>query len=270
MSYFPFLAATAVLAGLFSAIFIAIDLSKHPQRMKVMNAVWVLTGLWAGLLGLWAYILFGRQADPPENRSANSPDQVPPMSMQDMPGMIMPLNNNSAGRTSPMAGMHEEVHEGQMHMGTAMERPRWQAIALSTLHCGAGCTLADLTGEWFTAVVPISVGGSLIAGSWIFNYLLALVFGFWFQYLAIRSMGGLSAGRALGRAVKADFLSLTAWQAGMYGWMAIVYFVFFAATPLPKSSWIFWFMMQLAMCAGFLLAYPVNAWMIRLGIKKAM
>ena len=61
MSYFPLLAATAVLAGLLSAIFIAIDLSKHPQRMKVMNAVWVLTGLWAGLLGLGAYILFGRQ-----------------------------------------------------------------------------------------------------------------------------------------------------------------------------------------------------------------
>ena len=56
MSYFPLLAATAVLAGLLSAIFIAIDLSKHPQRMKVMNAVWVLTGLWAGLLGLGAYI----------------------------------------------------------------------------------------------------------------------------------------------------------------------------------------------------------------------
>ena len=118
--------------------------------------------------------------------------------------------------------------------------------------------------------MPISVGGSLIAGRWIFNYLLALVFGFWFQYLAIRSMSSLSAGRALNRAVKADFLSLTAWQAGMYGWMALVYFVFFAATPLSKSSWTFWFMMQLAMCAGFLLAYPVNGWLIRLGIKKAM
>lgn len=234
MSYFPLLAATAVLAGLLSAIFIAIDLSKHPQRMKVMNAVWVLTGLWAGLLGLGAYILFGRQDDPAENRNANGSTPVAP--------------------GKPMA----------------MERPRWQAIALSTLHCGAGCTLADLTGEWFTAVVPISVGGSLIAGSWIFNYLLALVFGFWFQYLAIRSMGGLSAGRALNRAVKADFLSLTAWQTGMYGWMALVYFVFFAATPLPKSSWTFWFMMQLAMCAGFLLTYPVNGWLIRLGIKKAM
>ena len=131
--------------------------------MKVMNAVWVLTGLWAGLLGLGAYILFGRQDDPAENRNANGSTPVAP--------------------GKPI--------------------PRWQAIALSTLHCGAGCTLADLTGEWFTAVVPISVGGSLIAGSWIFNYLLALVFGFWFQYLAIRSMGGLSAGRALNRAVKA-------------------------------------------------------------------
>ena len=150
----------------------------------------------------------------------------------------------------------------------AMERPRWQAIALSTLHCGAGCTLADLTGEWFTAVVPISVGGSLIAGSWIFNYLLALVFGFWFQYLAIRSMSSLSAGRALNRAVKADFSrSPHGRRVCTAGWHSSISFSL-PQRLCPKAHGPFWFMMQLAMCAGFLLAYPVNGWLIRLGIKK--
>jgi hypothetical protein len=32
----------------------------------------------------------------------------------------------------------------------------------------------------------------------------------------------------------------------------------------------FWFMMQLAMLIGFVTAYPVNWWLIRVGIKEAM
>lgn len=51
---------------------------------------------------------------------------------------------------------------------------------------------ADLTGEWFTWIVPISIGGSLILGSWVLDYLLALVFGIGFQYAAIRSMHRIS------------------------------------------------------------------------------
>lgn len=33
---------------------------RHPQSMKIMNVVWPLTGLWAGLCGLWAFFSFGR------------------------------------------------------------------------------------------------------------------------------------------------------------------------------------------------------------------
>lgn len=56
----------------------------------------------------------------------------------------------------------------------------------------------------------------------------------------------------------------------MYGWMALVHFAFFADHPLPRTSWTFWFMMQIAMGWGFAFSYPVNAWLIRHGIKKGM
>jgi hypothetical protein len=39
---------------------------------------------------------------------------------------------------------------------------------------------------------------------------------------------------------------------------------------LPKTSPVYWFMMQLAMLAGFLTSYPVNWWLVRKGIKEAM
>ena len=51
----------------------------------------------------------------------------------------------------------------------------------------------------------------------------------------------------LREAVKADTLSLVAWQIGMYGWMALATFELFGH-EFHKSSRVFWFMMQIAMC----------------------
>lgn len=109
------------------------------------------------------------------------------------------------------------------------------------------------------------------AGAWIADYILALVFGIGFQYAAIRGMERtLGRGTALRRAAKADILSLTAWQAGMYGWMAVAIFGLNGGMPLPRTSFVFWFMMQIAMACGFLAALPVNVLLIKAGIKKGM
>ena len=39
---------------------------------------------------------------------------------------------------------------------------------------------------------------------------------------------------------------------------------------LPRPSPVFWFMMQIAMLAGFLTSYPVNWWLVKQGIKEKM
>ena len=158
-----------------------------------------------------------------------------------------------------------------MSMGNMpMEYPHWQSVALSALHCGAGCTLADIIGEWVTNYIPVTVAGSQLIGNWVFDFILALIIGVYFQFYAIREMDRISVGNALSRAFKADFFSLLSWQIGMYGWMAIVYFILFVNEPLPKDTWMFWFMMQLAMLVGFFCAYPMNALLIKLGVKKGM
>jgi len=74
-------------------------------------------------------------------------------------------------------------------------------------------------------------------------------------------------------AVKADTLSLTAWQIGMYGFMAFAYFYLFRdllGTSLQVNTVEFWFMMQIAMICGFMTAYPINWWLIRTGVKEKM
>ena len=184
----------------------------------------------------------------------------------DMPGMADGTKMSGTAGARGMEGM-----DGMSDMPGMKGRPRWQSVVLSTLHCGAGCTLADIVGEWFLFFVPVAIGGSILAGTWVVDYLLALAFGIGFQYAAIRGMERtLPRCEAIRRAAKADILSLTAWQAGMYGWMAVAIFALNGGGAMPRTSFVFWFTMQIAMACGFLVALPVNILLIRAGIKKGM
>lgn len=49
-----------VIAFLCAAVIGADILMGHPQRMGVMNAVWPITALYLGPIGLWAYWVMGR------------------------------------------------------------------------------------------------------------------------------------------------------------------------------------------------------------------
>ena len=255
------IAVFLVCSGIGIAVHIAIDLTHRPQSMKIMNAVWILSALWGSYLALWAYNKFGRSSPMKAEDDGMKMDMSGMKDMSDMKGM-------------DMSGMKDNMEmdmamQGEMSM-QGMQRPYWQSVALSALHCGAGCTLADIIGEWFTNYVPVTVAGSQLFGNWVLDFILALMIGVYFQFYAIREMEKISVGNALARAFKADFFSLLSWQVGMYGWMAIVYFVLFINEPLPKDTWIFWFMMQLAMLFGFFCAYPMNALLIKLGIKKGI
>ena len=64
MQHFSYLAEIFVVGGIVSALIIAADLHSCRQPMRIMNSVWILTGLWASVIGLWAYFTFGRAAAP--------------------------------------------------------------------------------------------------------------------------------------------------------------------------------------------------------------
>ncbi|MGA7296208.1 MAG: DUF4396 domain-containing protein [Rhodanobacteraceae bacterium] len=150
------------------------------------------------------------------------------------------------------------------------DRPAWQGICLSASHCGGGCTLADLIVETSLIFAPaLALFGQEIFAAWALDYAAAFAIGIAFQYFSIHPMSDASPAADLWAAVKADTLSLTSWQVGMYGWMAFATFAIFGH-PIDKTGPVFWFMMQIAMLFGFATAYPVNAWLIRVGIKESM
>jgi hypothetical protein len=155
------------------------------------------------------------------------------------------------------------------------------SVAIGTAHCGAGCTLGDMFAEslavFFPGVVLWFGGHDLFADKmlavWVLDFVCAFALGIVFQYFAIAPMRNLSLGAGLIAALQADTLSLTAWQVGMYGFMAIAQFTIFASwlsQILEPTTVEFWFVMQIAMLAGFLTSYPVNWWLIKTGIKERM
>ena len=236
------LSIAALTLGLVCALIVAINITRHPQHMWIMNVVWPVVALFAGPIALWGYFKYGRLAAHDVMKPAMDRDEAPPSKTQ-----------------TPFAAM----------------------VGKGAAHCGAGCTLGDIIAEWLVFLVPTiavwfgyrSIFPDKIFAVWIVDYFFAYAFGIVFQYFTIAPMRGLSFWPGIVAAVKADTLSLTAWQIGMYGFMALAHFYFFGeliGVELQVNSVEFWFMMQIAMLCGFVTAYPVNWWLIEAGIKERM
>ena len=171
------------------------------------------------------------------------------------------------GRESSQRNVERAQELGENMPGK--KRPFWQSVALATTHCGSGCALGDICAEWLIFFFPLTLFGKTIFAAWVIDFIFAFLFGIAFQFFTIKPMRRISNANAFKAALKADTLSLVSWQFGMYGWMAIAVFLIFGR-ELAKTDSLFWFMMQLAMIAGFMTSYPINWWLLRNNIKELM
>jgi hypothetical protein len=148
------------------------------------------------------------------------------------------------------------------------EQPRWAGVAVDVSHCGAGCTLGDIIAEFTIFGLGATIAGSELGAMYLGDYLAAVILGIIFQYFAIAPMRGLGLRKGLAEAAKADIISLSAFEIGLFGWMALMHFVLIPG--LHPGSPVYWFLMQIGMIAGFFTAWPANVWLIRHGIKEPM
>jgi hypothetical protein len=229
MSLFTALSWVSIAIAFASAMIIAVDELRHPQKMWIMNVVWPTTALYGSVFALWGYFKLGR-------RSAKD---------------------------------HADAHA--MEHG---EEPKWPTAAQTAIavsHCGAGCALGDIAAEFAVFGLGLTLFGSELWASYAVDFAAAWSLGIVFQYFSIKPMSEMSAGQAICAAIKADTFSITAFQVGMYAWMAVVFFVLFPAPHhLRADQPQYWLMMQIAMVFGFATAYPMNAVLVRLGWKEAM
>ena len=236
------LSIVSLACGFACVAIVAWDETRHPQHMWIMNVVWPITGLYAVFIAVWAYFRYGRLATRKRVMAAQEKGEEPP-SKRETPFPVM--------------------------------------VGKGAFHCGSGCTLGDISAEWLAFAVPAiaawlgwhSLFAEKMYAVWVLDYIFAFAIGVAFQYFTIAPMRELPPLEGIKQAMKADVLSLSAWQIGMYGYMAVASFWIFRGvlgTRLEVNTPEFWFMMQIAMLCGFATSYPVNWWLIRSGIKEKM
>ncbi len=131
-----------------------------------------------------------------------------------------------------------------MH-GSSADRPMWATVLIGVAHCGAGCILGDLVGEWLVYGTGAMINGHDIWPALLIDYAFALLFGIVFQYFSIAPMSGEYGLKTVWRAAKADILSLTSFEVGLFGWM-VIYQVAIWNYELEMTTWLYWWMMQVS------------------------
>lgn len=256
------IAVSYMILCLMCFLYILWDQRRRPApMMPIMLWVWPINALWAGPFGVWVYRVIG------VGHSAHTLADMDMNSMHHaMPGMKMP-DMKMPGTEMPNMKMADADMSG-MKMPATPQQPGWKSVTASTLHCGAGCTLADLVGPWLFRLMPFALFGSAVYGEWALDYGLALMTGVIFQHAGLAAMSSERGPKLWWRAFRVDFLSLSSWQVGMYGWMGLMIFGVFGS--LSPQDPVFWFMMQISMACGFVTAWPMNWLLIRTGIKSGM
>jgi hypothetical protein len=195
------LAAVYVPLAIVSALLVLADiyLAGRRQHMAIMEAVWPLTLLYWGPLGLLFYFWFGR-------------------------GMRMPGGG----------GHHDHRGGGGGHA----ERPMWQATFTGATHCGAGCALGDFIGDWIAFATGLTILGSKLGADFLLAFVLAYLLGVAFQYFSIAPMRHVSLRDGLIAAVKTDTLSLVAYEVGMFAWMGFRSWLYPDLQPTAWTYWL--------------------------------
>lgn len=228
-------------------VIMTIDELRRPQKMMIMNFVWPITALYGGPVALWGYF-----------------KSAPKMTTQHVQQMSQEIKRD----------LNQEKQTGVLQVRAQSHsqdsEPTREQVAVGVSHCGAGCTLGDISAEWWVFLMGLSFAGGDFQTRILLDFLLAWSFGVVFQYLTIAPMRGLSFGKGLIQAMRADTLSIVTFQMGLFGWMALTYFVLFPGPHLHPTEAVFWFMMQVGMILGYFTSYPANIFLLKSGWKEKM
>jgi len=157
------------------------------------------------------------------------------------------------GCREPLPGLHERYVAA-----------RWRQTLGSTMHCVAGDGVGIIAGAVLSSVLHLA-GPAEVA----LEYVLGFGFGWTiFQALFMRDMAGGSYPRALKSTFVPELLSMNFLMAGMVATvMTLKRYVPSADDPLTPN---FWFAMSMGLLVGFVIAYPINWWLVANHLKHGM
>jgi len=157
------------------------------------------------------------------------------------------------GCREPLPGLHERYTAAQ-----------WRQALGSTMHCVAGDGIGILAG----AVLAATLGISGLAEAAL-EYVLGFAFGWTiFQALFMRDMAGGSYLGALKSTFLSELLSMNLLMAGMMPTVMILRRHLLGADNPTTPT--FWFVMSMGLLVGFIIAYPMNWWLVANKLKHGM
>ncbi|MGD2169548.1 MAG: DUF4396 domain-containing protein [Chlamydiota bacterium] len=143
-------------------------------------------------------------------------------------------------------------------------KPLWKQALGSEVHCLAGDATGIIAAAFILSFMKISIPWEITL-----EYLAGFGFGlFIFQALFMKSSMGGSYFQALKTSFYPEWLSMNMIMAGMIPVMVIWKNLDSASTS--PTSLHFWAMMSLASLVGGILAYPMNYWLVKKGLKHGM
>lgn len=226
------------------AAIIVLDEFWRPQHMLIMNVVWPITAIYFGPAALWGYYRSGLKLTKQRHHHIQQEAQAELC----REGEVCPITPSRLDQSAPTP----------------------EQVMVATTHCGAGCALGDIVAEWLVFAMGLTFAGSEFQTRLVLDLLLAWAFGIVFQYLTIAPLRGLSFGKGLLQAVRADTIVIILFEIGLFGWMALTQYVLVPGPHLGPTEPVFWFMMQIGMMLGFFTSYPANIFVLKVGWKERM
>ncbi len=157
------------------------------------------------------------------------------------------------GCREPLAGTHEEYVS-----------VRWRQVLGSTMHCAAGDGIGIIAGSAMAAYLGLSFWPDFAL-----EYLLGFSFGWtYFQAFAMRDMAGGNYLKSLRMTFLPEFLSMNCLMSGML--LVSKFWMPHVDGGNDPSKPQFWFIMSMALLAGFVAAFPINWWMVANHMKHGM
>jgi FtsP/CotA-like multicopper oxidase with cupredoxin domain len=144
-------------------------------------------------------------------------------------------------------------------------QPLWKQGVGSTMHCVAGDATGIILAAAITALLGLPMWVDLII-----EYLTGFAFGlFIFQALFMKNMMGGTYIENIKRSFLPEFLSMNAMMSGM---APVMVFLMMGRDmrAMDPTELLFWGVMSLGVSIGFLVAYPVNVWLVSRNLKHGL
>ncbi|MCG7430825.1 MULTISPECIES: DUF4396 domain-containing protein [Dermacoccus] len=140
---------------------------------------------------------------------------------------------------------------------------KWRQVVGSTMHCVAGDGIGILAAAVITSRLGLPMWADVLC-----EYALGFIFGWTvFQALFMKSMFS-SYRRSLTGTFMSELLSMNTVMGGMTAVM--VPWMTHNMDAMSPTGPTFWFVMSISLCAGFVVALPMNWWLVDHGLKHGM